>query len=106
MSFSATASHSDATVDADDLITLIVEQTAPLSRDEVNDTLRALPATLVECSGHLVTHDQGFLLIDASRSGWDVDVADALDGAVSGMMTIVGTEAADVAAVAVRLGCP
>ena len=90
---------------SDDLVTLIVEQTVPLTRAEVQQTVAALPPTLAGCHGQLTTYDHGALAVDATPAAWRIDeVNDAL--MTPAMMTISGTEAADVAAVAVRLGCP
>ncbi len=85
------------------MVTLTVEQTAPVSLVELEQTMADLPPTLVRCKGLLSTHDQGAVAVQATPAGWDVD---PIDDDRPAMVTIVGTEAADVAAVAVALGCP
>lgn len=90
------------------LVTLTVEQTAPLSLDELEQTMAGRPDTLVRCKGLLSTHDRGSVAVQATPAGWDVDLLD--DGPATrdrpAMVTIIGTEASDVAALAVALGCP
>ncbi|MFT7600042.1 MAG: G3E family GTPase [Acidimicrobiales bacterium] len=89
-------------VPAHDLITLTIDQTVPLSIAAVNEALSAVGPAIVRCKGRLRTLD-GQVMIQGTSSGWEVREASSSDTPV---ITIVGTEACDVASLAISLGCP